>query len=209
VTFQNMIPISWIQQFGFCEYSVFLREIENVDVEPTEKMVTGKKVHEQLYEKFLVTAKPSTIKQMINKSKKSEQLSRELYVESERFGLIGRIDEIHFSPENFVIIDDKPGNTVYTSNKNQVFAYCLAFIDYASQWRTKGDTRPMIAALRERDSQKIIWRSPFNATAQNSIISEINRLQSMIEGEQPFSPTTNCNKCRNCSVRDSCNKKIV
>jgi CRISPR/Cas system-associated exonuclease Cas4 (RecB family) len=204
--FQEMIPISSIQQFGFCEYSVFLREIKNIETEPTEEMKTGKRVHEQLYEEFLVDAKPSSIDQMIKKSRKSELLSRELFVESETFGIMGRIDEIRFSPNNFVIIDDKPGTTVYTSNKNQVYAYCLAFIDYTSQWKTKEDSRPIIAALRERDSQKIIWKSLFNDTAKNNIISEINRLHSMVEGKLPFLPTTNSNKCRNCSMRERCDK---
>lgn len=207
MTFKHMIPISRIQQFGFCEYSVFLRDIENVETEPTVQMITGKNAHEQLYEEFLATAKPSSIKQMIKKSRKSELLSRELFVESETFGILGRIDEIHFSPNNFVIIDDKPGTRVFTSNQNQVFAYCLAFIDYISQWRAKDDSRPVIAVLRERDSQKIIWRSPFDETARNSILNEITRLHSMMDGKLPFSPATNSNKCRNCSVRDYCDKK--
>ena len=206
MTFQHIIPISRIQQFGFCEYSVFLRDIENVEAEPTEQMITGKQAHDQLYEEFLATAKPSTIKQMIKKSRKSEVLSRELFVESEMFGILGRIDEIHFSPNNFVIIDDKPGTRVFTSNKNQVFAYCLAFIDYISQWRAMDDSRPVIAALRERDSQKIIWRSPFDETARTVIVNEINRMHSMMSGNLPFSITNNPNKCRACSVREHCDK---
>ena len=203
---QELIPISYIQQLGFCEYSVFLRYVREVETEPTEQMKIGKKVHKRLFDEFLVTSKPSTIKQMIKKSRKLNVLSRELYVKSKKFGIHGAIDEIQFSPNNFLIIDDKPGTRIFQSNINQVFAYCLTFYDCISSLKIKDEVRPIIAALRDRDTQKIIWKSSFNEDAQKSIAKEINRMHSMIEGKVPFLPTNNQNKCHNCSIREVCDR---
>jgi len=206
MTVEQMIPISRLQQLGYCEYSVFLKHVKKVDVEPTEQMILGKEVHEQLYLEFLVDAKPSSIKRMIKKSRKTELLSREFSVVSERFGIVGNIDEVVMSPESFVIIDDKPGSVAYASNKNQVFAYCLAFDDYISQWRAEDDDRPIVAALRQRGTQEIIWKSVFDDSSQKMIVREINRMHSLMQGKLSFSITDSKNRCLRCDVREYCDR---
>jgi CRISPR/Cas system-associated exonuclease Cas4 (RecB family) len=177
-----------------------------VDAEPTEQMILGKEAHEQLYQEFLVDAKPSSVKRMIKKSRKTELLSREFSVVSENFGIVGNIDEVVMSPESFVIIDDKPGRVAYPSNKNQVFAYCLAFDDYISQWRAADDDRPIVAALRQRGTQEIIWKSIFNDSSQKMIVREIDRMHSLMQGKLAFSITDNKNRCFSCDVREYCDR---
>jgi CRISPR/Cas system-associated exonuclease Cas4 (RecB family) len=206
-----MIAISLMQQFEFCEYQVYLKNIQNVEFEPSVQMKEGKEVHEQLYDKFSVKSKETSIKKMITRSKKVEVHSRELYVKSETKDIEGRIDEVIMSPRKFLIIEDKPklkpGIKPWPSDKCQVYGYCLAFSDAISQIRTKDDNRPIVAALRNRDTQIICWKSLFGKNAQKLIISKIDRVHSVMNGDQSFLPTNDKYKCRGCNVRDHCDKR--
>ncbi len=59
-------------------------------------------------------AEPATFDEMLETSKTGEILSRELPVISKQYGIRGFIDEVWMTPDEFIIIDDKPGTSCIT-----------------------------------------------------------------------------------------------
>ena len=112
-------------------------------------MVQGTKEHAILEDKFKVGAEPATFDEMLETSKTAEILSRELPVISKHYGIRGFIDEVWMTPDEFIIIDDKPGKVAYTSSINQVYGYCLAFKEMLPE------KRRIVASLRERGTENI------------------------------------------------------
>lgn len=199
----NNFPISWLNKQGYCEYSIFLENVQRIEVKPTRNMVVGTKEHARLEEEFLRDAEPATFEEMIETSKTAELLSRELPVISERYGIRGFIDEVWMTPDEFVIIDDKPGTRAFPSSIHQVFGYCLAFKD------TVKEDRKIIASLRERGTDNIFWSAYFDQGAENDIISLINRVHNLLLGKEEFIPTQNPRKCRSCRLKSKCDKKTL
>ena len=126
---KNNFPISWLNQQGYCEYQIYLQYLKGIKVGQTRAMKEGSKEHEDLEDKFKETAKPTTFNEAIETSKEEASLTREMFVISPKYGIRGYIDEIWMTPDEFIIIDDKPGHTAYPSTINQVRAYCLALKD--------------------------------------------------------------------------------
>lgn len=76
-------------------------------------------------------------------------IGREIPVEVDK--LYGLIDEVHFTPDRIIIIDDKPNNQAFSSIKKQIWGYCLAFEE-----QFKPDL-PIFGCLRQKDTKQIIW----------------------------------------------------
>jgi len=198
---RNNFPISWLNKQGYCEYSIFLENFKRIDVRPTKEMIKGHREHAVLEDKFKEDAEPATFQEMMETSRDTELFSREFYVISVQHGIRGLIDEIWMTPDEFVIIDDKPGTIPYNSNINQVYGYCLAFKDMIN------DDRKIIAALRERGTDNIYWANQFDSQTEKTIIKLINHMHILISGKKPFKPTKNPNKCRKCRFRITCDCK--
>jgi len=202
---QDLFPISWLHEQEFCEYQIFLNYFEGTEVEPTEAMIIGKLEHEQLESEFKMRSIPSTFPVILEKSKKKQLSSREFKVISLKYGLYGKIDEIKFEPNMFIIIDDKPGKKAYNSDKNQVYGYCIAFKDMVSDY----DNRKIIAALRKSGTDSFYWKEEFSKTSENEVISVINRIHNLIAGNESFNSNKNTNKCRNCRFREKCDRSVI
>lgn len=200
---RNNFPISWLNKQGYCEYSIFLENVKGVEVQPTLDMVIGTREHARLEEDFKRDAEPATFEQMLEESKTVELLSRELPVISTSYGIRGFIDEVWMTPDEFVIIDDKPGNRAFPSSIHQVFGYCLAFQD------TVKEKRKIVASLRERGTDNIFWSAYFDQKAENNTISLINRVHDLLLGKKDFLPTKNPRKCRSCRLKRKCDKKAM
>jgi len=199
---KNNFPISWLNKQGFCEYGIYLENVKGIEVKPTRSMVQGTKEHEILEDKFKVGAEPATFDEMLETSKTAEILSRELPVISKHYGIRGFIDEVWMTPDEFVIIDDKPGKVAYSSSINQVYGYCLAFKEMVPE------KRRIVASLRERGTENIYWASYFDGKAEEDITKLINRMHKLLAGETEFIPTNNPNKCRGCRFNTLCDKKM-
>ncbi|GAB4311582.1 MAG: hypothetical protein Kow0019_10070 [Methanobacteriaceae archaeon] len=198
---RNNFPISWLNKQGYCEYSIFLENFKKIDVAPTREMTKGIHEHAVLESKFKEEAEPATFKEMMEISKETEIFSREFYVLSVKYGIRGLIDEIWMTPDEFIVIDDKPGTIPYYSNINQVYGYCLAFKDMIN------DDRIIKAALRERGTDNIYWIDNFDNGSERAIINLIDHMHKLIIGETPFKPTRNPNKCRKCRFINFCDIK--
>lgn len=199
---KNNFPISWLNKQGFCEYGYYLENVKGISVKPTKSMVQGTKEHAILESNFRVDAEPATFDEMLETSKTGEILSRELPVISKQYGIRGFIDEVWMTPDEFIIIDDKPGTVAYSSSINQVYGYCLAFNEMLPE------KRRIVASLRERGTENIYWASYFDEKAEKDIINLINRMHKLLAGELEFKPTKNPNKCRGCRFNTLCDKKM-
>ncbi len=205
---KNNFPISWLNKQGYCEYSIYLENVKNIQMQPTLDMVIGTQEHARLDADFKKDAEPATLEEMLEVSKKHEILSRELPVLSVQHGIRGFIDEIWMTPDEFIIIDDKPGNRAFASSIHQVYGYCLAFKDKVKSLKDLGvGERKISAALRERGTENIFWCSSFDNKAENDIILLINRVQNLILGREKFMSTKNPRKCRSCRLMTKCDKK--
>ena len=198
---RNNFPISWLNKQGYCEYSIYLENVRGVEVKPTLKMVIGTEEHTRLEMEFQKDAEPTTFEGMLEKSLTTELISRELPVISKLYGIRGYIDEVWMTPDQFIIIDDKPGNRAFASSINQVYGYCLAFQDMVK------DERNIVAALRERGTDNIFWSAYFDEKSEKDIISLINRVQDLLIGKKDFIPTSNPRKCRSCRLKIKCDMK--
>ena len=195
-------PISWLNKQGYCEYGIFLENVRQIKTAPTKAMIEGVNEHSILEEKFKEEAVPSTFDEMMESSKTGEILSREFPVVSANYGIRGFIDEIWMTPDEFIIIDDKPGVIPYYSSINQVYGYCLAFKDMVRE------DRQIVASLRERGTDNIFWASYFDAKAEKSIIGLINHIHDLISGSTQFGSTDNPNKCRKCRFSKICDRSL-
>lgn len=201
---KNNFPISWLNKQGYCEYSIYLEYFEGISTAPTQAMTTGTEEHGKLEEKFKEKAQPSTFDDAFELSKEKAVLSREMFVLDAEDGIRGFIDEIWMTPDEIVIIDDKPGNRAYPSSIHQVLAYCLAFKNMIGE-----DNRRIIAALRQRGTENIFWSEEFDEDNEKKILYYIDRMHGLFEGQKPFLPTKNPNKCRSCRLQSYCEEKAI
>jgi len=198
---QNNFPICWLNTQGYCEYCIYLEHVKGISAPPTMAMKRGSKVHQGLEDEFKKDAVPTTMDEMMETSKTAEILSRELYVESASYGIRGLIDEIWMTPDEFIIIDDKPGKIAYPSQINQVFGYCLAFKDKYD------DGRRIVASLRQSTTGDVFWQQYFDEEAENKIKSIVGYLHQALMFEKEFRPTKNPNKCRSCRFKVKCDRR--
>ena len=208
---KNNFPISWLNIQGYCEYSLYLQYFKGIEVGQTKAMKRGTEVHQSLEDKFRETATPTTFREALNDSKKEELLSREMFVISPKYGIRGFIDEVRLTPDEFIIIDDKPGTTPYSSTINQVRAYCLAFKDMLKSSQKQLtfdnldiDNRKIIGALRERGTDNVFYSEEFDSDTEDKIKYVINRMDGLFKGEKPFIPTKNPKKCNSCRFKGKC-----
>ncbi len=197
----NNFPISWLNKQAYCEYGIYLENVKGVIAKPTKSMMEGTKEHSVLESNFRKDAEPATFEEMLETSQTAEILSRELPVTSPRYGIRGFIDEVWMTPDEFIIIDDKPGNKAYPSSINQVFGYCLAFKDSVLE------ERRIVASLRERGTDNIFWSSYFDDAAEKAVIGIIQRVHNLLNGSIDYIPTKNPKKCRSCRFNPRCDRK--
>jgi CRISPR-associated exonuclease Cas4 len=167
-------------------------------------MLEGKQQHAELYDQFAKEATPSTFEEMLNESKVAKVYSREFSITDAEHGIFGFIDAVLLTPEEFIVIDDKPGRRAYLSSIHQVYGYCLAF-----KQSIKGkDTRTFVAALRERGTDNIFWKARFDQVAEAEVSSVITHIHNLISGAEEFGSTDNANKCRACRFNEACERVV-
>ena len=197
-------PISWLNKQEFCEYQIFLEDVKGIRVKPTEAMVQGKEEHEQLYSQFKEEAVPATFEEMLSQSKTAQVFSREFRVADTKHGIYGLIDEVLLTPDEFIVIDDKPGTRAYLSSIRQVHGYCLAF----KEATMSVDNRPIVAALRERGTDNIYWQAPFGKSDEVAIVDVISHIHELLMGNGEFSSSDNPNKCKKCRLAIACDRAL-
>ena len=196
------IPIHWLHNQAYCEYQIYLEIIKGIVPETSAEVQRGVEAHAALDQSHEEKAEIElSVKDALTKAK-SEQIfliSRGIFVEGTR--LIGLIDEVLFTPSEIHIIDDKPGDVPYITNKRQLWGYCLAFEE---QFRPN---MPIVAVLRNRDTGNEIWAEPFKQEHREDVLDAVTRIIGILNGTRPPIPTKKPTKCRACRYRVSCDAK--
>ncbi len=200
----SKIPISWLHTQGYCEYQIQLEYVQKIKSKPTKAMQLGKKIHEKLEEdhKEKADLKLSTEGALSKvKEEKVTLICRELPIEGTN--IYGIIDEVQLNPDQIRIIDDKPGQIAYISMKKQVWGYCLAF-----QEKFNPD-QAIIACLRNRDTQEVIWEKNFSTEDNELVQKAIDRIMGILNQTKEAIPTGNPNKCQKCRFQTQCTRKTL
>lgn len=193
------IGASWLQSLDYCEYKFYLHKVKGFEVEITKRIQEGTNIHTKKEQDFLKESAPTTWKNFLQ----SEELTITREVDFDKqigdIVLFGRIDEIAIDKTNIHIIDDKPRAFPYNGTKLQLFTYCYLFKE-----KFKEQPKTIIATLRDRDTNKIVWEQEFSREQENKFFEAFHRMRSiLLQKEEPI-PTKNSNKCRSCQFKDSC-----
>lgn len=199
---KNNFSISWLNQQAYCEYQLYLEHYQGIEKPANAAMKQGTKVHNKLEDDFKKDATPATLDEVVESSKVEPTISREVFVIAPEHGIRGFIDEIQMTPDEIIIIDDKPGSRAYNSQINQIRAYCLAI-----KSTLNNDFRKIKGALRTIGTDNIFYSEEFGPDEENNIKYVLNRMDSLFKGEKPFLPTKNPNKCRSCRFNQECGEK--
>ena len=198
------IPIHLLHIQAFCEYQLFLEYVKGIHVAPTMDMQKGRQIHALLEDRHREdTMFPLYVSDALKQSREEDRVlvGREIPVSG--ILLYGRFDEVHLAPSRVLIIDDKPNNYPFLSNKKQVWGYCLAFRE---QYQA---TRPVFAALRQRNTQEIFWQKEFTVDDQNMVIESAIRILDILNGMREPEPTSRSTKCSSCRLRVECDQCLT
>ena len=201
---ERKIGASWFIVQGYCEYKLYLQKVLGLELPKTQEMMLGSEIHENKEKEFLEKAKEGTWEDFL----KAEELTitKEVFFE-QKIGdiiLLGKVDEIAIDKDSITIIDDKPRAFPYNGTKNQLLAYCYLFKEQFKPLQKK-----LSAALRNRDTNQIVWEQEFDKSSEEQFFTTFHRLRNvLLEKEEPV-PTTNKNKCQACQFNQMCKFSLV
>ncbi|MCX5998318.1 MAG: CRISPR-associated protein Cas4 [Chloroflexi bacterium] len=198
----NLIPVSWLHTYGYCERQLYLEHVLGVELEATVEMQQGTKAHASLDEAHKATAELElTVAGALEKAREEGALlsAREVPVRGTQ--LIGCIDDIVFMPDRILIVDDKPGFTAWPRGKMQVWGYCLAFEEEHTP------QLPIVAVIRNRDTGQRAWQRAFARRHRQQVQGAVARIRMLLNGEVKPKGVRNPRKCGRCRFRDRCEIK--
>jgi len=194
-----IIKISDLHTQAYCEYQLNF-QWSGVRI-VSEQMETGTRRHQELEaehnEKMRDAPQVTLEKAIENTSLGKESGGREIFVKSDTYGIIGKIDEILISPEGIFIIDDKPTDFAYLSDKSQARAYAICIRDEYENIILSNNLK-VFSVIRNRDSGDTIWSEELTDAVKSETLERIERIRKLAKGEIAFIPTRNPNKCRVC-----------
>ena len=197
------IAITLLHDQEFCEYKIYLQEVKFLVASPTKAMLYGIEAHARLNKTFLLATKPISIEEAIIQAKSGGKETTRTTVIVEGKILHGKIDEIHIGPKEIRIIDYKKELKAFQSSINQVWGYCVAFNEQFNP------NLPMNGAIRNTDTQEIIWEKPFSDDNEKAINRIVERIRGIIKGYILPKATTNPYACMGCRYKNHCTVKPV
>jgi len=198
----DTIQISMLGTHAYCEYRVYLELVKGYKAYPTKAMLQGTQAHHANPNPnimtFITQDSVITIEDALLKAKSESRETSKRNVRVYGSTLHGIIDEIRIGPDEIVIIDDKPRDTIHQSYINQVFGYCLAFKE---QYKP---SLPIFGAIKNYKADKETWRQPFSLSEEESIQISVARIQGIIRGDIRPIPTDVIEKCCSCRFYEQC-----
>lgn len=195
----NSIPIHCLGDFGFCEYSLYLKLVKGFTPRPTNEMLQGTQAHARINAMSFVTR--DSIISIEDALIQAETVARETIKRNVRIQgqiLYGTADEIYIGPKEITVIDDKPRAEIQQSYVNQVFGYCLAFKE---KYNPK---QPMYGAIRNHRTGKEIWRKQFSSVEEEYINGIVRRILGIIREDIIPKATAIPEVCRSCRFKYYC-----
>jgi len=200
----RVVGASWLQSLNYCEYKFYLHKVKGIELIITKKIKEGTEIHLAKEQEFIKEAKPATWLEFLD----SEELTIAKEVNLDKqigdIILLGKVDEIAVDKDKIQIIDDKPRAFPYEATKLQIYAYCYLFKEKFKEY-----PKPIIATLRDRDSNKIVWQQPFSKKEEEQFFHSFHRMRSILFQKEDPIPTKNPNKCRACQFKDTCEYSLV
>lgn len=196
------IPISMLHTQAYCECQIYLQKVKGIEIAPNENMLKGAEKHDELEQEHLKKATLKlTKKEAMQKAidEKITLIARETWVNGKY--LFGKIDEIHYTPTKIIIIDDKPGDSVYISAKKQVWGYCTAFSEQFSP------EQQLVSVVRNRDTGAMLWQEDFTEEQKDTTVETVNRIHRILLGKMEPVPTKFEKKCIACRYNSQCKWK--
>ncbi len=173
---EELINVSDLNQYAYCPRRYWYLHFYDTQGRNYER-VEGKTKHE-------------------NQSKRGNWLN-ELYLESARLGLKGKIDVLELENERVVPIERKRAESgqYYRSDEVQLAGYCLLLEEHLGEPIREG-----AVYLYETDQRMHI---PITEDHREAVREQVEAMQSMAtDSVPPF--TDNPKKCEACSAREYC-----
>lgn len=175
-----------IRQYYYCKRKIFFRYVLRARVKPTYKMLKGSRKHEEDIKRGIYA---------------NYRVLRNVYLRSERLGLIGVLDLIAIdSSNNAIIVELKYGNIgsrgIRDSHKAQLACQSILVED--------------VMGLRVRRIEVLdldTWeRRSINVTQfhRNMVTEALNDMRSIVMDEILPDPPENMGKCVDCEYRKFC-----
>jgi len=218
---KKLIPISQLGSLLTCEYRIYLKYVVKAREKITKAITKGKETHEKLDKKHkeVVNDYKEKVKKIIKSDKPIEEKTKEIkeLEKPEELNykreftvkgkdLMGRIDEIQFNEDNITVIDDKKHTSVFDSDKVQVFAYIMTYIEeYEDEINKKYPNGvKFIAKVRSYTTDDIIFEQEYDEESRQLVRATIERYNKVINEKVDPKPTTVAAVCRSCSLKDGC-----
>ncbi len=173
---EELINVSDLNQYAYCSRRYWYLHFYDTQGRNYER-IEGKTKHE-------------------NQSKRGNWLN-ELYLESARLGLKGKIDVLELENERIVPIERKRAESgqYYRSDEVQLAGYCLLLEEHVGEPIREG-----AVYLYETDQRMHI---PITEDHREAVREQVEAMQSMAtDSVPPF--TDNPKKCEACSAREYC-----
>jgi len=198
MTEKPTIKASWLGSHEYCEYKWYLENIMKEEIPIVRAMIVGKHIHKVKEDEFRKVAKPTTPKEFLES--KFYTITKEIGLKKEfdNFVLIGKIDELGVDADNLYVIDDKPRAKPWLGTKRQIWAYCILVREFVKENHPEHLNKKIFAVLRNRDSNREVWKEEFNENNIIDVFNVINRMLSLFNKETEPIPNNIPGKCRAC-----------
>ncbi len=207
-----IVKISELHTQAYCEYQLKFQWAGIKIVTP--QMEEGKKCHGELEADHKEQTKgmpKTTLEKAIESTAEGvESIGREVFIQSEEYGLIGKIDEILISPEGIFIIDDKPTDFAYPTDMSQARAYAVC-VESEYKNLILSNNLKVYSVIRNRDTKKHVWVEELTEAEKREVLESVERIRKLAKGEISFIPTTKPNKCKSCRyhLAKICDKSLA
>jgi len=179
----DYIPITWLNDYIFCPYSIYLHNVyANVDEKNYHEVVqtVGKANH-------------SSVDKQNYSTKKSDIIGIDVYCE--KYGLSGKIDIFH--QDKMLLVERKTlVKTIYDGYRYQLYAQYFGLIE-------GGYTVEKLCIHSLKDNKRYEIEIPNGEW--------LEKFEKVVENVRNYSPDVleiipNINKCRFCIYRNLCDK---
>jgi CRISPR-associated exonuclease Cas4 len=198
------IPVSWLGDYAFCEYQIYLEHVRGVDAgeKPERRQDKAARVgRDEAYQSIAELG--LSVSQALEKAQGEGIALSARGVSVEGVDLVGCIDEIIFMADRILIVDDKPDDIAWPSSRMQAWGYCLAFEQHYAP------RLPLMAGIRSSDTAFEIWAQPFDQEHREEVRKAVFRIRQILDREILAVGTRNRRKCRVCRFGASCDARSL
>ncbi|MGB9675112.1 MAG: CRISPR-associated protein Cas4 [Candidatus Nanoarchaeia archaeon] len=195
------IPISALSEHEYCKRQIYLKFVRGIKAKPTTEILAGQAAHKALDLEHYAQAIPMSLEEAFELAQSRTVIIRDLEVESKK--LKGKIDEIQISPNEILIVEDKPiKNHIWPGQKLQVWGYCYAFTKDIFENKKLEPNKPLVGSIRDINSKQIFWQEKYTDDAKNLVENTVTSIEEILRGKEP--KPLYSEKCTPCRYQKYC-----